>query len=473
MNLLYVMRQRRRALLGIFVAVAAIYFGWAAIFGRVYTAYAQVSDFNARSTGQVTPREALAMYLAPLYSDGLVRKVAAGLSETDRRNLLAPYQHWFQWSAGSGAVEIIMSGRTVSATDRLVDVGFRHPDPKVAAQIANALAAEFVEECNAAKDDREAKSLGGLQSKQSDEEKKVAGLQKQMQDLSAQYDMTNFAAGSASIYQQAIADLNKQVIDLKGKLDSLDLQRQQVLDQTSAKKPVWDLDFVRGQLHIADLYQAAQDAAQNVQNLQQQGFQPEAPAMTDAKNRMDNAVNALNAATDSVVRRLAADLQEAQNDYTQASKRLRDMQSKNQDLTAARGVYNGLKQQYDTENQVLNKLRVTVADAETQFKLTDPIYSLLAKADPPNDADPLPWAKLSVHAAGWGAGATLLALAGLAILRPPPKAEREEYERRRRRHRHFHSSSSGSSSSSSSSSSKSSRRHSGSRSSDSSSRHRH
>ncbi|HVU38097.1 MAG TPA: hypothetical protein VHC95_07160 [Opitutales bacterium] len=473
MNLLYVMRQRRRALLGIFVAVAAIYLGWSAIFGRVYTAYAQVSDYNARSAGQVTSREALAMYLSPLYSDGLLRKVAAGLSETDRRNLLAPYQHWFQWSAGSGAVEILMSGRTITATDRLVDVGFRHPDPKVAAQIANAMAAEFVAECNAAKSDRETKSLGDLRAKLTGEEKKVAGLQKQMQDLSAQYDMTNFNTGSDTVYLQAIADMNKQVIDLKSRLDSLDLRRQQVVDQTAAKKPVWDLDFVRGQLHIADLYQAAQDAAINVQNLQNQGFQPESPAMTDAKARMDTAVNALTSATESVVRQLSADLQEAQNNYLQASKRLQDMQSKNQDLTAARGTYDGLRKKYETENQVLNQLRVTVADAETQFNLTDPIYALLAKADPPDTADPLPWAKLGARAAGWGAGAGLLALVGLAILRPPPKAEREEYERRRRRHRHFHSSSSGPSSSSSSS--KSSRRHSGSRSSDSSSssRHRH
>ncbi len=480
MNILYVIRQRRGVLLAVFLGLALAYLGYALLFTRSYTAYAQVSDYNSRNAA-ATPADALTFYLAPLKSDAVVRKVVAGLNETDRQNLLAPSNHWFKWGAGAGPMEIVLGGRQIVATNRLIDIGFTHPDPAVAAKIANLLADEFVKECAGAKGDREKLSMGDMQSKLDAQRAKITGLQKKMQDLATQYDATNLEAGADNVVQSAIQDLNRQIIQFKATMDTLDLRRQQILDQNKDNKPLWDLDFIHSKPNISQLYDVAQSQSNHVQELKAEGYQPEAQAMTEAQGRLDGAMRELNTAINAAVQQLIAELQAAENNYNQVSKRLEELQHKNQDLTVARGTYAALRKQLETENQVQAKMQVALADAETQFNLTDPNYGILAKAEAPDKTDAYPWSRLALPAVGLGAAGDIIVLLGFMVFCPPPKEQLEEYERRRRRHRHFDSShrrsssrSSGSSSRSSGSGSRSSSS-SSSRSSESSSssRHRH
>ncbi len=457
MNILYVVRQRQRALLGVFIAIAAAYLLYALFFTREYTAYAQVSDYNSRSNVNALRIGPNSPYLAPLRSDALIKKIAADLSDADRRRLAAPFDHWLHWGPGIGPVEILLEGRRLTAADGMVDVGFQHPDPAVAALIANALASEFVRESNASKDERMHQSLADLDAKIKTQRDKTDNLRAQMKDLSNQFGGMNFDSGADSVYLETIADLNKQVVQYKGAMDTLDLHRQQVLDQMGAQKAVWDLEFIRSQSNIAQLYATAQNETNHVQELRSENYQEEAPAMTDAKARLDVAMKELNAATDAAVHELVANLQAAQSNFNQAAKRLDDMQRKNQELSGARSVYDSLRKDLNTSNDVLSKMEVAVSDAETNFNLTDPNYAVLAPAESPSTADARPWANIGLTGFGLGVGGSLLALVAFALFRPPPKLEREEFERRRRRHRHFRSSRHRSGSESSQSSS--SRRH--------------
>jgi len=458
MNILYVIRQRQRALLGVFLVVAGGYFIYSAVFTREYTAFAQVSDYNSRANGTVPRVGSDSPYLAPLRSDTLVKKIAADLKDEDRRRLSAPFTHWLHWGPGAGPVEILLEGRRLTAAEGMVDVGFQHPDPTMAALIANALADEFVRESNAGKDERMHQSLAEIESKITAQRNKTESIRKQMESLSTQYNIVDLHSGAGNVYLATIADLNKQVTQYKTTLDMLQQFRQQALDQAAAKKPLWEVSFISSQPNVAKLIANAQVQSNHVQDLRNQGYQEEAPAMTDAKANVDEAMRELNAGVQSVVAQLAADIQATSDNFTQASKRLDDMKRKNQELASALTVYDGLSKELNTANAMLSDIEVAVSEAETKFNLTDPNYIVLARAELPSSADAKPWGKISLTGLGLGAGSSLMALLGFAMFRPPPKQEREEYERRRRRHRHFHSSRHRSSSSSESSKSSSSRR---------------
>ena len=448
MKLTYVLRQRRSAITAVFLLCAVAYFVHG-IWGRnSYTAYALVQGYAAgggAATGsQATANDDFNTNVRILQSNEVAQSVVAKLSDADRGRLLAPFAHIFQVGPTPSAAEIFLEGRIIAPGPSAlnIDVGFRHPDPAVAATLANALAEEFIRQHDALNAEKLKATVAALQSSADAQQKKTKDIQAQLDELTQKFGVTNIDSTSSTVFVSAIEELNKKVIQDKAAMDELVLRMQQIQQQVDAKRPLSDLNFIASQPHIVALQQAIQAAVDELKQLQAEGYADAAPILTDAKARVQAAVQQLSDALVAAAKQQAADLEVAQNNYQQSVDRLTNMQKQTQDLSQQRAKYDALRNDLNTAQQMYSAQEVALADTQTKAKLNAMTYTIVARAEAPPVADPRPWLKLSLTSLGWGCGGALFALAGFCIFLPPPVEQHQEYERRRRRHRHFHSSSS-------------------------------
>jgi polysaccharide biosynthesis transport protein len=447
MKLSYVIRQRRSALSAVFFLSAVAYFLYAFLSQREYTAYALVQGYAAGGVGTAgsvaAAHDDFNTNVRILESDEVAQAVAAKLSDADRGRLLAPYAHIFQMGPTPSVAQILLAGRIIAPGPSALnlDIGFRHPNAAVAATLANALAEEFLRQHDAFNADKLKNMVAALQAQADAQHKRADDIQAQMDELTQKYGVTNVDATSDTILVSAIEELNKKVIQNKAALDELTLRGEQIQQQAADKKPLWELNFIGGQPHILALEQAVQAQADQLKQVQSVGYADNAPIITDAKARVDAAMQELNEGAAAAVKQVAADLEAAQNNYNQSVERLSNMQKQTGDLAQQRAKYDALRTDLSTAQQMYSAQEVAMANTQTKAKLEAVTYSIVARAEAPPEADPQPWVKLALASLGWGLGGGVLALAGFAIFLPPPVEQHEEYERRRRRHRHFHSSS--------------------------------
>jgi len=113
------------------------------------------NDFNALGVQEVLQTEQsnedrtesdLQTQLVRLRSNTLVNEVDGRLSDEVRRRFIAPYLSGPSNAAPMAPIEILASNRQVEriGKSRTFRVGYRHPDPELAAYIANCFMEEFI-----------------------------------------------------------------------------------------------------------------------------------------------------------------------------------------------------------------------------------------------------------------------------------------------------------------------------------------
>ncbi len=443
MKFLYVFRQRRMAIARVFILFAVVYFAYACLTTREYTALAQAQGYIPGGADAASgDQDDFNGNVRIIESIETVQNVASRLSDADRQRLLAPYSRFFRVGGTPSVAEILYEGRSVSAgrSGMRIDISFQHPDAAAASLVANLFAEDFIKQHDAQNEQKIKRMTDDLQARADAQRQKAEAIKTRMDELMKQVGGTSLDAAAADVYSSAIKDLNQKVIDTKSALDELMLHRQQIEEQAMASKPIWELKFLSSQPRIANLIAVFQQEADKVQQLKNDSYTDDSANVVEARGRQEGAMSQLNGAINAYVQQLLADLEVKQNDYQQAQTRLAEAQKQNQELSQARVEYQSLRSDHETAQKLYSDQQVEISAALTKAKLGAVTYTVIARAEPPASPDPKPWMRIGLASLGWGLGGGLVALAGFAIFLPPPSEQREEYERRRRRHRHFHSS---------------------------------
>jgi polysaccharide biosynthesis transport protein len=443
MNLLYVIRQRRRLLWAAFLALAGAYLVYELVFAREYTAFAQVRAIHsavAKDQDLDAYDQDFTAHVQLVQSAGFLEGMADGLSDEDRRQLLASDHNWFGPTETAG--EVLLDRRIIAPnqTSQIIDLGFTHHDPKLAARMANALAAEFVRQSDAMNEDQKKKQLGDLQHDADTLSQKVDTLQAQMDGYLSKYGMEKLDPSETNADYSSLQELSRKAVDDKSALDKLDLERQQIQQEVLSGQPLWNLSFIAAQPHVQQLFSDLHDFLARLDQMRHEQYAEDSPPMMELKGRINNVSSELADAADVIAKQVSSDYDAAMTAASQSAKRLEDARKDALDLSTARKDYESLREEHDATQKLAAAKAVELSDQQSKLSLSMTTYALLAGAEPPASADPAPWMRFILHSIGAGALGSILLALGLAAFRPPAVEERKEHERRRRRHRHFHSS---------------------------------
>lgn len=397
MNPFYVIRQRRGTLWIAFFLCAAAYLVYAALFVREYSAFAQVHGSSPNGVTSTTDAKQdaidFAAHVRLVESAEFLRGMEARLSDEDRKELQAPFQHWWSWGAGTSAGAILLERRVVNPNPEslIIDIGFRHPNAELAARIANALAAEMVKQSEALTTQHHLDVLGSLQAEVDGQSKKAEDIKSRIDALINQYGRPKLDPGSIMADLTGIQALTNKANDLKAQMDQLVEAKKRIDDQIVAGQPVWQLSFVAQQERIVTQIREYQTQLARLDELRHEQYAEDSAVMLEQKGRIDGIAKQLAVTADTIASQVSADLNSVQTALAQTVSRLNDLQKQAQELNQARTEFADLLNQQTTVQKTLSAQTVALSEKETEFKLTTTSYSVLASAEVPFTPDPRPW----------------------------------------------------------------------------------
>jgi len=357
-------RNRMRVRAGVFAGVFLAIFG-----GVVAYALMRVPLYRSTATVQVlnTSVDAVTLNGGPessrpeppaeidfaantrlMESAEIVKTVAAHLKPEESQRLLKPYEGGL-WNGPAPTVEkLLEKGRVIATMSEslMMRVSYVHPDPEMAALVANAFALAFVAACQQANEDYAQKHIAGVAARAEELRAKTAETQAKMNVLMVKYGDASLEMNDGSL-DEDLADEDRMIAE-KGKgRDAAMQQWEQVQQQQAAGKPAWDLPFIAAQSQVGPLIVAFNNAQ-------------EGPAKAMVQQLLDEA-------SASAVETVRTDSVSAQNGYEQAVALRSELVRRIAELAQARKDYMGLDNELKTEKGDYDQVSASAADAQDKF----------------------------------------------------------------------------------------------------------
>jgi uncharacterized protein involved in exopolysaccharide biosynthesis len=156
-----------------------------------------VTDFNTR--------------VRLVESPDIAKAVADSLKPDERKRFMAPFEAGIHFGAAPTLEERLMDGRAVQGDGKslMINVSFEHPDPEVAAQIANDFAEEFIAREARITADNVKMLTEDLQGRAAEQKKKAENIQGEMNDMIAKYGRAIFDPANNTESEKNVLDLAK------------------------------------------------------------------------------------------------------------------------------------------------------------------------------------------------------------------------------------------------------------------------
>ena len=330
----------------------------------------------------IVSAEELNTLIKEIESATIVKKVAQRLTGDDLRTFMAPYETGSSPDIGSPE-QILYDNRTVSPArlSMLVSIQYRHPNPAVAAKVANLFADEYQ-----AYTADEHVGITGV----AEEQLKIAIDQKdrQVKDLGNKVHEYTLKNGSVDekrdIITQELKTRNELEINAKSRLNEAEVRAQQVAEWRKAGKDLQELPFISAQGQIAGLVKDISSKKIDIAQLQQE-YKAKHPKMIEATNSLATAEAELHKAVEAAAASVAADYDNAKRNYDDADAHLQEAKLKSQDLDRLMVDYDELIRERDVAQAALKEMTARLTSIQEQGGTNPEVIRVLDPAVPPSD----------------------------------------------------------------------------------------
>jgi capsular exopolysaccharide synthesis family protein len=281
----------------------------------VYT-LGKTKQYTASATVEVLRREAVVMqvqevrdsdlrgpedlntHVKILESGAIIQRVAARLSPEETKSLLEPYQ-----TGGAGDPiapgEVLAQNRRVAPMrgTRLIQVVFTHPDPDVAARVANHFVEEFMNYNSRWRVDESLKAVEELKIRADQQSRKVQELGNNLQAYRERYGMVSLDQRK-DIVTEKLRAASTLLTQATSRLAEAELRWKQVEEFQKAGRSLSELSFIGSLAQVQTLTQRFAAQKITVAELRQR-YLEKYPTMQEALRSMSETESELTRALDS------------------------------------------------------------------------------------------------------------------------------------------------------------------------------
>lgn len=303
---LLILRERRWYVILVFVAVFLAVLVFTFTRTKLYTAGASLEILRRDAVvmkveevrdSELRGPEDLNTQVKLLESATIIDKVAERLSGADAKAFLAPYLA----DAGGTVVspqEVLGRNRQVVPVrqTRVIVVSYTHPDPAIAAKVANLFVEEYMAYNAKQRMDESLKAVEDLKNRAETQRKKVQELGVNLQAYKERNNMVSLDQRK-DIVTERLKALNLLLTQSSAKMKDAEVRWQQVQEKVTAGTGLGELPFIASQPLIQSLSQ--QVAAQKIAIAQlQQRYRARHPKMIEATQSLAQTETELGRALD-------------------------------------------------------------------------------------------------------------------------------------------------------------------------------
>ena len=220
---------------------------------KIYQSYASVQVlrqdarvFQAENVVDSTVRttEDLNTLVKVLESGLMIKRVADRITGEELRQFMAPYEKG-RWGDPLTPLEVLGFNREISPLrlSLIVQVSYRHPDPVIAAKIANMFVDEFLQWNARVRIDESMRAVEDLQIRAEQQRKRVEEQANALQAYREKYDMVSLDQRK-DIVTDNLKQLSLLSTQTQYKLKEAETNWKQVQDRIESKGDLAELPFI-------------------------------------------------------------------------------------------------------------------------------------------------------------------------------------------------------------------------------------
>jgi len=365
---------------------------------KVYTAAATVQLFRDDPTplgntvemdqSQIRSAEDLNTQISLLESGTIIQGVEQRLQDDMRKRFMAPYTDALSLRGPLTPTEVLARNRKIipRRMSLMVSIAYSHPDPIVAAEVANLFAKEYIDYNLKLNIDHSMKAVEDLRIRADQQKDRVEELEYKLADYREQKNAVSLSE-KENIASEQLARLNEIQLNNKNVLDNFETRRNLIETYKREGRDLWELSFIAEQPHVSDLLSKISGARINISSLSKR-YREKHPVMIQEIQTLQEAELELKEAVKNAVDKVYAGFSEAQKNYEIASKRLAEKEQELIDLSKTRVEFNSLLRDLEVEQNFYQAINSRMTTEKAQVNLKNPNARIVDEAFPPSDDNP-------------------------------------------------------------------------------------
>lgn len=317
-----------------------------------------------------------------LESSEIIRLVQSRMKEDEKKALMQPYQDVFTLGPKLTEEEIIGRSRNIipERLSLIINITFEHPDSRIAAQMANLFAQEYISFNQNVRVQKLLESRDELMHKVSQQEEKVKALDKRLVDYREKYGAISLEMNE-DIDRRELVELNSIVTNNKRLFDACQTNWVQVQEYKAENKNLYDLPFI-SEIPIVSKLLLDKSQQQITISALEKRYKEKHPKMIEARKVMDQIDKELAAALDSSAAKVKSNYETAKENYERSLKHLADKKKAVLELGKVAITYNSLERERDVEKGIHSALITSMTVKTAQISLISPTAQIIDRAVP-------------------------------------------------------------------------------------------
>jgi capsular exopolysaccharide synthesis family protein len=291
-----------------------------------------------------------------LESLNIVQAVDERLKGSLRNQFLAPYEQGLEATLrGTRSVPEILYGNRSVAPVRLslvVNILYTHPDPEIAAVVANYFAEEFIDFNRNKQIEGSLRAVDDLRSQADQQLAKIKEMEIRLADFKEKYD-TLSVERSQDIDNQQLISLNARLEHDKQAYDETSILIDQIDTARTSGQPLWELSFIASHSQVPQLLDRLSLNKIEIATLSKK-YREKHPTMISAMKAIEEtgvelfrAVNTADATIRNEFKRTKANFETSQQRLDQKQKELIE-------IDRIRPEYNALVRDLEISKELYN-----------------------------------------------------------------------------------------------------------------------
>jgi len=359
---------------------------------KVYTAVAMVQllrdDPSAMASAememnQIRSSEDLNTQISVLNSGAIVLGVERRLQDDERERFMAPYADALSFTGPLTPTQMLAQNRKIMPQrgTLMIGVGYNHPDPVIAARVANLFADEFINYNLTLNIDGSMKAVEDLRIRADQQKERVEELELKM----AEYREDNNAVSLESqenIASTQLSSLNGIKIENKNLYDNLETRVNLIESFRRSGKNLSELSFIAEQSQVSSLLSQISAVKIGISTSSKR-YREKHPVMIQQLQTLQESEVELVAAVKDSVDKLSSALAEAKSNFELASQRLAEKETELIQLSKTRVEYSSLQREMDVQQGFLQALVQRMTQERAAVNLKNPNSRVIDEALPP------------------------------------------------------------------------------------------
>ena len=359
---------------------------------KVYTAVAMVQllrdDPSAMASAememnQIRGAEDLNTQISVLRSGAIVLGVERRLQDDERERFMAPYADALSFTGPLTPTQMLAQNRKIMPQrgTLMIGVGYNHPDPVMAARVANLFADEFINYNLTLNIDGSMKAVEDLRIRADQQKERVEELELKM----AEYREDNNAVSLESqenIASTQLSSLNGIKIENKNLYDNLETRVNLIESFRRSGKNLSELSFIAEQSQVSSLLSQISAVKIGISSSSKR-YREKHPVMIQQLQTLQESEVELVAAVKDSVDKLSSALAEAKSNFELASQRLAEKETELIQLSKTRVEYSSLQREMDVQQGFLQALVQRMTQERAAVNLKNPNSRVIDEALPP------------------------------------------------------------------------------------------